>query len=66
MNDELICDTPKVRQFIREVQAIIASTSSIPERLAAIRPIFRQVMADAQWLPDEFRRTYEHGGMGKG
>ena len=66
MSDEFISDTPKVRQFIREVQAIIASTSSIPERLTAIRPIFRQVMADAQWLPDEFRRTYEHGGMGKG
>ena len=23
-------------------------------------------MADPHWLPDEFHRTYEHGGMGKG
>jgi predicted metal-dependent enzyme (double-stranded beta helix superfamily) len=66
MNDEFICDTHQVRQFIRQVQAIIANNPSIPERLAAIRPLFSQVMADPDWLPAEFRLTYEHGGMGKG
>lgn len=66
MIDEFICDTPKVRQFIGEVQAVIAAHTSIPERLAAIRPLFTDVLNDPDWLPDEFRRTYEHGGMGKG
>jgi len=66
MTDEFICDTLKVRQFIGEVRVIIAGTSSVPERLAAIRPLFSQVMADPHWLPNEFHRTYEHGGMGKG
>jgi predicted metal-dependent enzyme (double-stranded beta helix superfamily) len=66
MTDEFICDTRKARQFIRKVQVIIAGTSSLSERLAAIRPLFSQVMADPHWLPNEFHRTYEHGGMGKG
>jgi len=66
MSDEFICDTREVRAFIGKVQAIVASTPSIAERLAAIRLSFSQVMADPQWLPNEFRRTYEHGGMGKG
>jgi predicted metal-dependent enzyme (double-stranded beta helix superfamily) len=66
MTDEFICDTPKARQFIQEVQAVVAGTTSIPERLAAIRPIFTQVLADSDWLPNQFRRTYEEGGMGKG
>lgn len=66
MTDEFICDTLKARRFISEVQAVIAGTTSIPERLAAIRPLFTAVMNDPYWLPDEFRMTYEHGGMGKG
>ncbi len=66
MTDEFICDTPQVRQFIQEVQALITATTSIPERLATIRPLFSQMMADPHWLPDEFRQTYEQGGMGKG
>jgi predicted metal-dependent enzyme (double-stranded beta helix superfamily) len=66
MSDEYICDTPQIRQFISDVQTIVANTNSVTERLAAIRPLFSQVMADSNWLPHEFRRTYEHGGMGKG
>jgi predicted metal-dependent enzyme (double-stranded beta helix superfamily) len=66
MTDEFICDTPKARQFIQEVQAVVAGTTSILEKLAAIRPIFGRVMADPDWLPDEFRHPYEQGGMGKG
>jgi predicted metal-dependent enzyme (double-stranded beta helix superfamily) len=66
MADEFICDTLEVRRFIRNVQSIVATTPTIPGRLAAIRPLFIEVMADPHWLPGEFRRTYEHGGMGKG
>lgn len=66
MSDEFICDTPEIRLFIDQVKAVTAGTSSIPERLAALRSLFIQVMADPGWLPAEFRRTYEHGGMGKG
>ena len=66
MSDQFICDTPKIRQFIGEVQAIMASTPVVTERLAAIRPLFSHVLADPDWLPAEFRRTTEEGGMGQG
>ena len=66
MSDQFICDTPKARHFILQVQAIIASTDNIPDRLAAIRPLFTDVMNDPDWLPAEFREPYENGGMGKG
>jgi predicted metal-dependent enzyme (double-stranded beta helix superfamily) len=66
MTDEFICDTLKVKQFVHAVQDIIASTSSIPARLATIRPLFSQLMGDPYWLPNEYRLTYEQGGMGKG
>jgi predicted metal-dependent enzyme (double-stranded beta helix superfamily) len=66
MSDEFICDTPKIRQFIADVQAIMASTPVVTERLAAIRPLFGKVLADPDWLAAEFRRTTEQGGMGPG
>ncbi len=66
MTDEFICDTPEFRSFIGKVQQIVAETPSVEERLAAIRPLFSEIMADPDWLPAEFRRTYEEGGMGKG
>jgi predicted metal-dependent enzyme (double-stranded beta helix superfamily) len=66
MADEFICDTFEVRSFIRKVKESIAGTSSVEERLATIRPHFSQMIADPNWLPEEFRRIQEAGGMGKG
>jgi predicted metal-dependent enzyme (double-stranded beta helix superfamily) len=66
MADEFICDTPEVRTFIGKVKEVVARTTSVEERLAGIRPLFSQMMTDPNWLPEEFRRTYEAGGMGKG
>jgi predicted metal-dependent enzyme (double-stranded beta helix superfamily) len=64
--DEFLCDTAEVRSFIARVKIIAAGTASVEPRLAAIRPLFSQLMADSHWLPEEFRRTCETGGMGKG
>jgi 3-mercaptopropionate dioxygenase len=66
MADEFICDTPEVRSFIRSVQAHVDETPSIPDRLAAIRPHFSEILADPDWLPADFRATAEEGGMGRG
>lgn len=33
--------------------------------IAAIRPLFSRMMANPDWLQEEFRRTSETGGMGK-
>ena len=66
MADEFICEAPEVRTFIGKVKDVIARTAVVEERLAAIRPHFSQMMADRTWLPEEFRRTHDAGGMGKG
>ena len=66
MADEYICDTPEVRTFVSKVKEITTTTPSVKARLAAIRPLFAQMMADQNWLPETFRRTSETGGMGKG
>ena len=66
MADEFICDTGEVRRFIGAVKEIVSGTASVEARLAAIRPLFSRMMADPDWLPAEFRRTPEAGGMGKG
>lgn len=66
MADEFVCDTREVRTFIDQVKVIVVKTEAIRERLAAIRPLFSRMLADPDWLPAEFRRTYEAGGMGKG
>ncbi len=66
MADEFICDTPEVRSFIYKVKEIVTGTASVKERLANIRPLFSQLMADPHWLPASFRSICETGGMGSG
>ncbi len=66
MADEFICDTAEVSSFVSKVKEIVAVTASVEERLIAIRPLFGQLMADPNWLPEAFRHTYEAGRMGKG
>lgn len=66
MAEEFRCDTPEVRNFIGQVKEVVARTDSVTERLAAIRPLFSQMLANPHWLPEEFRRTVEAGGMGQG
>jgi predicted metal-dependent enzyme (double-stranded beta helix superfamily) len=66
MSDEYLCDTPEVRHFAEQVKAILEKDGLVSEKLAAIRPHFSRMMEDPTWLPDEFRRTQEVGGMGAG
>ena len=66
MSDEFRCDTKELRTFIGHIKAILGGDGSITEKLIAIRPHFSQMMEDPTWLPDEFRRTPEVGGMGAG
>ena len=67
MADEFICDTPEVRSFIGKVKEIVVNgAGSVADKLTAIRPSFSQMMADPNWLPEEFRRAPAEGGMGRG
>lgn len=66
MTDEFLCDIPAVRIFIGSVKDCIVKGRSIEERLVLIRPVFSRLLSDPDWLPVEFRRPLESGGMGKG
>jgi len=67
MADEFICDTPQVRSFIGKVKEIVVNgAESVADKLTAIRPSFSQMMADPNWLPEEFRHAPAEGGMGIG
>ena len=65
MDDEFLLDTPRVRGFIAEVRAALAA-HPVREALEQLRPAFVDLLADPTWLPDEYMRPAEQGGMGGG
>jgi 3-mercaptopropionate dioxygenase len=64
--DEYVLDTPLVREFVASVQEAIAAAASPVEACAAMRPRFGELLADPDWLPDEYRRSAPESGMGGG
>jgi predicted metal-dependent enzyme (double-stranded beta helix superfamily) len=66
MNDEFMLDTPLVREFVASVRETIAQARSPEEACAGIRPRFAELLADADWLPDDYCRSAPESGMGGG
>jgi predicted metal-dependent enzyme (double-stranded beta helix superfamily) len=66
VSDEFVLDTQVVRSFVAEVQAAIGAASSPEAACEAIRPSFAQLLADPDWLPEEFRAAAPDSGMGGG
>ena len=64
--DEYILDTPLIRGFVSGVREAIRGAASPDEACAAIRPQFAELLADSQWLPDEYRQSAPETGMGGG
>jgi 3-mercaptopropionate dioxygenase len=65
-NDEFVLDTPLVRAFIAAVRGAITGSASPEDACAAIRPGFGELLADGDWLPDEFAESAPESGMGGG
>jgi predicted metal-dependent enzyme (double-stranded beta helix superfamily) len=66
MSDEFVLDTAVVRTFVSGVQSAIGAAASPQAACDAIRPSFRQLLADPEWLPEEFRAAAPDSGMGGG
>jgi 3-mercaptopropionate dioxygenase len=66
MSDELVLDTPVVRDFLDLVREAIAGAGSPAEAAEAIRPRFAELLADEHWLPDEYMAPVPGSGMGGG
>lgn len=64
--DEFVLDTPTVREFVAFVRERIAEARSPEQACAAIRPRFAELLADPDWLPDEYARDVPGSGMGGG
>jgi predicted metal-dependent enzyme (double-stranded beta helix superfamily) len=64
--DEYVLDTPVVRSLISSVQQRIRDSSSPAEACEAIRPLFQELLARRDWLPERFQRPVPDSGMGGG
>lgn len=66
MGAEFVLDTPVVRSFVADVQAMIAAALTTEEACEAIRPRFADLLADPQWLPERYQAGAPESGMGGG
>lgn len=64
--DEYVLDTPFVRSFVAGVKSRIDAASSAAAACDSIRPAFAELLAQRDWLPDEFQRDVPESGMGGG
>jgi predicted metal-dependent enzyme (double-stranded beta helix superfamily) len=64
--DELVLDTPVVRDFLAAVRDAIDGSGSPEEACDAIRPRFAELLADESWLPSEYQAPAPQSGMGGG
>jgi predicted metal-dependent enzyme (double-stranded beta helix superfamily) len=65
-SDELVLDSPALRDFLGAVRAAIEGAGSAEEACEAIRPRFAQLLADDDWLPVEYQAPVPGSGMGGG
>ena len=66
MTDELVLDTPRVRDFFRGVRMLIGEAASPIEACRAIRPSFAELLADPDWLGGAYLAPDPGSGMGGG
>jgi 3-mercaptopropionate dioxygenase len=65
-HDEYVLDTPRVRELVARVQELRAAAGGARETCDAVRPLFEQLLADRDWLPEEFQLDAPASGMGGG
>jgi predicted metal-dependent enzyme (double-stranded beta helix superfamily) len=65
-SDELVLDTAVVRAFLDLVRTEIERAASPEAACEAIRPRFAELLADDEWLPDEYQAPVPESGMGGG
>jgi 3-mercaptopropionate dioxygenase len=66
VTDQYVVGTPVVRAFVSTVRDSIRAAPSPRDACAAIRPHFASLLADPDWLPDEYRADAPESGMGGG
>ena len=64
--DEYVLDTPAVRSFVARVRETVSRSGGPEEAVEGLRPIFSDLLADDDWLPEEYRAPVPESGMGGG
>jgi predicted metal-dependent enzyme (double-stranded beta helix superfamily) len=65
-DDLYLLDTPLFRRFVEGARESIAEARDVEAALDALQPRFAALLADPNWLPDEYMSPYEGSGMGGG
>jgi len=75
-DDQYFLDTPAIRSFVADVRRTLAAHTvddsqgagliDASAALDALRPRFLELLADQNWLPEEFAVPYAASGMGGG
>jgi 3-mercaptopropionate dioxygenase len=66
MSGQFALDSPLMRAFVADVQAIVGSATSPVEACEAIRPRFAELLANPTWLPSEYQAAAPESEMGGG
>lgn len=64
--DEYVLDTPRIRRFIADVRAALATTAEPRDAVRVLRPVLAELLAEDGWLPDELAAPATGSGMGGG
>lgn len=64
--DQFFVDSPLMRAFVDEVNAIRRRTRDPHRVIEQIRPRFVELLGDKTWLPARFQEISEESGMGRG
>ncbi|MFN8590676.1 MAG: hypothetical protein U0031_04370 [Thermomicrobiales bacterium] len=64
--EEYVVDHPRLRSFIAEISRIRHEFDDPRQIIAEIRPHFAKMLADKEWLPDQYQEPAEGSGMGSG
>lgn len=64
--DELYVETPAFRQYVADVESVLARDDDPEAAIAALREPFSRLLWSDDWLPHEFARPAANSGMGGG
>ena len=60
--DQYVLDTPVVRTLVATVREELAQNVAPAEACASLRPVFEELLARRDWLPEEFQHDVPDSG----
>jgi 3-mercaptopropionate dioxygenase len=64
--DEWVVDSSRLRRFIKDVRATVRHVENPSAAMKALRPVLGELLAEDDWLADEYARPAIGSGMGGG